>query len=281
MTTEGTVERKRFFVGCNWKCGLQTKAAVDEIIQNVNNAWDHVSFADVELCIFPPYVFLDRVRRQLDARLEVGSQNIGEAVTPIAPTTGTVVPEMLSSVGCRWVLLGHADRRHNLGETNGLIAAKVNACLSAGLSVNLTVGDTLADREAGNTDFELLRQLAEAVVDVPQDTWDCIVIAYEPVWAVGAGAEPCSPSEAQRVLAVLRAWIRDKVSARAASACRLVYTGSVNEENANDYAVLPDNDGFVVGRAGLNASKLIRVCAALTNLQPSHSSSCSSTCICT
>eukprot|EP00927_Polykrikos_kofoidii_P049842 TRINITY_DN43852_c0_g1_i1.p1 TRINITY_DN43852_c0_g1~~TRINITY_DN43852_c0_g1_i1.p1 ORF type:complete len:267 (-),score=52.98 TRINITY_DN43852_c0_g1_i1:360-1160(-) len=258
--------RKRFFVGCNWKGGLTSATAVDDLVDRINLAWDHAALSDLELCLFPPYVFLDRVRQKLDPRMQVGSQNVGEALGPLAATTGTVGAEMVASIGCCWVLLGHADRRHALGETDELLAAKVGACLKAGLNVNLTLGDTRAIREAGNADTELLRQLSEASAEIPSFAWGRMVLAYEPVWAVGAGAEPCSPVEAQRVLALLRGWISEKVGSEAATACRMVYTGSVNEENAAAYAALPDNDGFVVGRAGLDAGKLVKVCSALLQL---------------
>ena len=102
----------------------------------------------------------------------------------------------------------------------------------------------------------LRKQLRVATRDIPSESWGSIVIAYEPVWAVGAGATPCSPEEAQRVLAALREYIRQCAGAEAADACRLTYTGSVNEENAAEYACLSAVDGFVVGRAGLDASKL-------------------------
>ena len=95
-----------------------------------------------------------------------------------------------------------------------------------------------------------------AATSIPPNAWDRIIIAYEPVWAIGAGANPCPPAEAQRILQAIRQWIATQVSPQAAQACRLVYIGSINEVNAVEYASLPDVDGFVVGRAGLDAAKL-------------------------
>eukprot|EP00929_Paragymnodinium_shiwhaense_P110921 TRINITY_DN7824_c0_g1_i1.p1 TRINITY_DN7824_c0_g1~~TRINITY_DN7824_c0_g1_i1.p1 ORF type:complete len:264 (+),score=71.21 TRINITY_DN7824_c0_g1_i1:66-857(+) len=254
---------RRIFVGCNWKCSLETQAAVTDLIDNINSQWKKDELARVDLCVFPPYVFLDSVRNRLDPSLLVGSQNVWESREPLAGNTGSVTAKMLASVGCSWVLLGHADRRNTLEEGNDLIASKVSKCLEAGLKVNLTIGDTKAVRDAGETDATLVKQLEVATQGVAADGWGSLVVAYEPVWAVGDGAIPCSPEEAQRVLSTLRAWVKAKHGEAAAAAARFVYTGSVNEKNAADYAGLPDCDGFVVGRAGLDATKLVDICTTL------------------
>jgi len=127
----------------------------------------------------------------------------------------------------------------------------------------LTIGETLAVREAGNAINTLLEQLTTATASVPADDWGRIAVAYEPVWAIGEGATPCSPEETQRVHSALRACISERAGEPAAKKCRLLYTGSVNEKNASQYASLPDVDGFVVGRAGLDADKLMAVCQTL------------------
>merc|ERR1712159_460383 len=114
------------------------------------------------MCVFPPYVFLNHVRGQLDSILKVGSQNVWEAREPLVASTGSVTANMLRTIGCKWVLLGHADRRNTLGETDDLIAAKVSKCLDAGLCVNLTIGDKAEVRAAGKADECLLGQLSAA-----------------------------------------------------------------------------------------------------------------------
>jgi len=254
---------QRLFVGCNWKGSLEDLESVSKLIRDVNAKWDKQALADVELCVFPPYVFLDPVRRALDRTLKVGSQNVWEAKEPLALSTGSVSAKMLAGVGCKWVLLGHADRRNTLGEMDGLIAAKVGKCLEAGLCVNLTIGDKAEVRAAGKADECLVGQLSAAAAEIPTESWGKICVAYEPVWAVGEGAKPCSPEEAQRVLAMLRGWVAGQAGEAAGKSVRMVYTGSVNESNAESYAVLPDNDGFVVGRAGLSAEKLLTICSTL------------------
>lgn len=254
---------KSLFVGCNWKGSLQDPQEVSKLIQDVNAKWDSKALQNVELCVFPPYVFIDSVRRELNLTLKVGSQNVWEAKDSLALNTGSVSAKMLAGVGCKWVLLGHADRRNTLGETDALIASKVSKCLEAGLCVNLTIGDKAEVRAEGKADECLIEQLSAAAAGVPAESWDKLCVAYEPVWAVGEGAQPCSPEEAQRVLKMLRSWVTAHAGEAAGKAVRLVYTGSVNEANAESYAVLPDNNGFVVGRAGLDADKLMNICRTL------------------
>jgi triosephosphate isomerase len=234
----------------------------------MNAFWqaERKKLSDIELCAFVPSVFLDRVRQQLHSEIRIGGQNAWDAA-PGFNSTGVVTASMLQGVGCQWVLLGHSDRRNILGESDSLIREKVGKCLSAGLNVNLTIGETLEAREAGKAIDTLIGQLSAATVDVPSDAWNRIAISYEPVWAIGEGAKPCSPEETQRVLSSLRAWITAHAGAESAKACKLIYTGSVNEKNAEAYARLPDVEGFVVGRAGLDIAKLGAICRTLSDVK--------------
>lgn len=262
------------FLGANWKCNLDTIGQVDDHVDALNAMWcslDPSEAGAVELCVHPPFVFLDRVRERLHKDIGVGSQNALDARGPDRSNTGATTMKMIREVGCEWVLLGHSDRRNNLGESNKLIASKVQAALEAGLGVCLTIGEKRSQRNWGLALATLRKQLAAAARVIPRDAWKNVVCAYEPVWAVGEGATPCSPEEAQRVNAALRGWIRENVGDDAADACRLTYTGSVNEENAADYAALPDVDGFVVGRAGLDTTKLRSIIHTLTSSSTGHS----------
>lgn len=255
---------RRLLVGANWKCSIETPGAADKLIGSINGLWasERAGLAGLDVCVFPPYIFLDRVRSQLVSDVQVGGQNAWDAAAGFN-CTGVVTAPMMHAVGCAWVLLGHSDRRNTLGETDALIAQKVERCLAAGLNVNLTIGETFAVREAGEATKVLLGQLSAAAAGVPADAWGRVAVAYEPVWAIGEGATPCSPEETQRIHSTLRGWVRENVSEAAAAACRFLYTGSVNEKNAASYAVLPDVDGFVVGRAGLDAEKLVDICRTL------------------
>lgn len=263
-------QHRRLFLGCNWKCSIETTDEVDDLCDDLNRMWQSLSKDEkekVELCVNPPYVFLDRVRRRLTREISVGSQNVYDARGPNIGNTGTTTAAMLKSLGCDAVLLGHSDRRNNLMETDRLISDKVRKALSAGLGVTLTIGELPYQRRWGLALRTLRRQLGEAMKVIQPDEWERIVVAYEPVWAVGEGATPCSPEEAQRINAYLRRLITKRVSADAAAACRLTYTGSVNEKNAADYASLEEVEGFVVGRAGLDTTKLRSIIQTLANSQ--------------
>jgi triosephosphate isomerase len=259
-----TCSKRKLFVGANWKGCVEDCSKVDKFAEDLKKelATAGSTMSDIELCLCPPYVFLDRLRCQLDGNVIIGSQNVGEALAT-GKSTGTITTGMLKSLGCKWVLLGHSDRRNSLGETDALIAEKVAQCLGDELCVNLTVGETLAKREAGLAIETLIGQLSAAAAQIPVDAWNRVVIAYEPVWAIGEGATPCTPEETQRVLSELRAWVRKNASDDAAQACRFLYTGSVNEKNASHYAGLSEVDGFVVGRAGLDTKALIGICQTL------------------
>mmetsp|Transcript_30077 Transcript_30077/g.55575 ORF Transcript_30077/g.55575 Transcript_30077/m.55575 type:complete len:316 (+) Transcript_30077:107-1054(+) len=256
----------RLFVGANWKCSIEDAEGADALVAKLNDAWKAHGSPGVEVCVFPPYVFLDRVMSKLHSTTAcVGSQNAWDAAAGFS-STGVVSAKMLQSIGCKWVLLGHSDRRNTLGETDSLIAQKVAKCLEAGLSVNLTIGETREVRESVGSDGAtkvLLGQLEAAAAGIPRDAWNRIAVAYEPVWAIGEGASPCSPEETQRILAALRAWIGKHAGPSAAANCRLLYTGSVNEANAAEYSKLTEVDGFIVGRAGLDAGKLLSICGTL------------------
>jgi len=164
-----------------------------------------------------------------------------------------------------WVLLGHSDRRNNLGENDDLIAEKAALAIKGGLGIVLTIGEKKEQRENGDTLAVLEKQLGTVASKIPndEDTWNRVVLAYEPVWAVGEGSTPCEPDEAQRIHDALRNYLFKNVSEKAAEACRITYTGSVNPQNAESYAKQSDVDGFVVGRAGLDAIKLSSIIQTL------------------
>lgn len=240
----------KLFIAANWKCSLESIKDVEKQCQDLNKMWSSLDDADkkaIELCVNPPFVYIDRVRAKLNNEITVGSQNALDARgSPDQKNTGATTMAMLRSVGTDWVLLGHSDRRNNLGETDKLIATKVRAALDEGMGVTLTIGELKWQRSMYLALRTLRKQLGIAIADVPKDNkyyWEHLVIAYEPVWAVGEGATPCSPREAQRINAALRKFINDKIGPEAARACRFTYTGSVNDVNAAEYASLPDVDG--------------------------------------
>lgn len=157
-------------------------------------------------------------------------------------------PAQLKDVGATWVILGHSERRQIFGETDELIAQKVVHALENGLKVIACIGETLQEREAGQTEAVVFRQ-TKALADAVKD-WTNVVLAYEPVWAIGTG-KTATPQQAQEVHAALRKWLTENVSADVSASLRIQYGGSVTAGNAKELASQPDIDGFLVGGASL------------------------------
>ena len=162
--------------------------------------------------------------------------------------TGETSAQMLKDFGLNWVILGHSERRHVFGESDQDVANKVKVALDNNLSVMACIGEKLDERESGQTDAVNARQL-NAIREQVED-WSNIVIAYEPVWAIGTGVT-ASPEQAQEAHDSVRGWLRSNVSSEAAEKTRILYGGSVTEKNAADLITRPDIDGFLVGGASL------------------------------
>jgi len=272
-SSSSNTNSRMLFLATNWKCSIESPSDADALVESMNDAWSKLDPASIrnsiQLTVHPPYVFLDRIRQKLHPSIAVGSQNIYDSAAPNRGNTAATTTNMLSNLGVSWVLLGHSDRRNNLGEDDDLIAEKAMMAIQDGLGIVLTIGETKEQRANGETLAVLEKQLGTVAAKLPKggdddnDVWNRVVLAYEPVWAVGDGAIPCAPAEAQRIHGALREFLQTTVSAAAANACRITYTGSVNPENAEGYAELSEVDGFVVGRAGLDAAKLTSIIRTL------------------
>jgi len=235
---------RKFFVGGNWKCNGTTDE-VKKIVGTLNEA--KVPGEDiVEVVVSPPYVFLSFVRALLRSDFHVAAQNCW--VQKGGAFTGEVSAEMLVNLDIPWVILGHSERRQLLKESSEFVGDKVAYALSKGLKVIACIGETLQEREAGTT-FDVVAAQTKAIA-AKVTNWDNVVLAYEPVWAIGTG-KVATPAQAQEVHADLRKWIHDNVSAEVAAAVRIIYGGSVNGANSKELAGQPDIDGFLVGGASL------------------------------
>lgn len=213
--------------------------------------------SDVDIVVAPTFVHLDYVKKNLSAPCLVAAQNCWTGKG--GAFTGEVSAEILADMGIHWVILGHSERRALCGESNQIVGTKVGYALSQGLNVIACIGETLTQRDAGEMFTILdgqLRAIAEAVTD-----WDRVVIAYEPVWAIGTGVV-ATPAQAQEVHAFVRKWVAGNVGAAVASAVRILYGGSVNDGNCEELAQQEDVDGFLVGGASLKGSSFVKICNA-------------------
>ena len=259
--------RQRKFLGGNWKCKA-TRAQAEALCADLNKlAAQFVLLEPVEIVLFVPTLLIDLCARSLGPPFVVGAQSAweaGDGASSLGDHTGSTTAAALRDFGCSWVLLGHSDRRNALGESAELVAAKTAAALKAGLCVNLTIGETKAQRDAGAHLSALESQLSPCLEHgLDDEAWSRVVLAYEPVWAIGDGATPCTPEAAQEVHAHVRAWLAFKISDAAAQSIRITYTGSVSPSNAAGFSACADVDGFVCGRAALVAADLLSVAQQL------------------
>ncbi|GAC1659859.1 MAG: triose-phosphate isomerase [Candidatus Elarobacter sp.] len=214
---------------------------------------------DVEIALCPPFLSLRAVAAAVrSSDVAVFAQNMHHAAK--GAHTGEVSAPMLREVGVDGVILGHSERREQCGETDRALQLKVPAALEAGLVPILCVGETEQEREQGHTERKLRHQVQEDLNQVETDSLSEVVIAYEPIWAIGTG-RVATPEQAQEAMAFIRALVNDR-SAEQARSIRIVYGGSVNADNAAELLSLPDVDGALVGGASLDPSSFAAIVAA-------------------
>nr|P86216.2 RecName: Full=Triosephosphate isomerase; Short=TIM; AltName: Full=Methylglyoxal synthase; AltName: Full=Triose-phosphate isomerase [Mesocricetus auratus] len=233
---------RKFFVGGNWKMNGRKKC-LGELICTLNAA---KLPADTEVVCAPPSAYIDFARQKLDPKIAVAAQNCYKVTN--GAFTGEISPGMIKDLGAEWVVLGHSERRHVFGESDELIGQKVAHALAEGLGVIACIGEKLDEREAGITEkvvFEQTKVIADNVKD-----WSKVVLAYEPVWAIGTG-KTATPQQAQEVHEKLRGWLKCNVSDEVAQSTRIIYGGSVTGATCKELASQPDVDGFLVGGASL------------------------------
>jgi triosephosphate isomerase len=204
-------------------------------------------------------VYLDAVGKALaGSKVALGAQNMYHEGN--GAFTGELSAAMLLDVGCKYVILGHSERRHILGETDAAINKKVLAALDAGLTPIVCVGELLAEREAGQTSAVIRRQFDGSLAGLSADNMQKIVIAYEPVWAIGTG-KVATPQQAEDVHLDLRKIMEERYNPTVAQSVRIQYGGSVKPENAAELLGQPDIDGALVGGASLKTAQFMGIVA--------------------
>ncbi|MBD2859310.1 triose-phosphate isomerase [Spongiibacter sp. KMU-158] len=248
---------RRKLVAGNWKMNGTLKAN-EELVAGLSA--ELPAGSNVDVAVFPPAIYLSQVIHALsDSHINVGAQNVCEQAGSGA-FTGEVSAEMLADIGCRLVIVGHSERRAAYGDTNALVAEKVGAVLDAGLVPVLCVGETDAEREAGQAFAVIAEQLMPVLKSLSVENLRQLIIAYEPVWAIGTG-KTASPAQAQEVHGFIRATVA-KADEQAAQEMRLLYGGSVKAANAAELFAQPDIDGGLIGGASLDAQEFSAICRA-------------------
>ena len=260
---------RRFLVAGNWKMNGSFKMTA-ELISGINDqVFEKALNGDVpvDVLVCPPAPYLSHAVESVGdnaSRVLVGSQNVSPFEK--GAYTGEVSLPMLDDLGCQYVLLGHSERRHVFGETNKSVAEKFAACAASETNIIpvLCVGETLADREAGNTEAFVSAQIDAVLEIVGIAGFANAVIAYEPVWAIGTGVT-ASPEQAQEVHAFIRNKLA-KLNTVTAQAIQIVYGGSVKPENATELFAAQDIDGGLIGGASLKVESFVGICEAAIKL---------------
>ncbi|XP_017055541.1 triosephosphate isomerase isoform X2 [Drosophila ficusphila] len=233
---------RKFCVGGNWKMNGDQKS-IAEIAKTLTSA---ALDPNTEVVIGCPAIYLMYARNLLPGEVGLAGQNAYKVAK--GAFTGEISPAMLKDIGADWVILGHSERRAIFNESDALIAEKAEHALAEGLKVIACIGETLEEREAGKTNEVVARQMCAYAQKIKD--WKNVVVAYEPVWAIGTG-KTATPDQAQEVHAFLRQWLSDNISKEVSASLRIQYGGSVTAANAKELAKKPDIDGFLVGGASL------------------------------
>ena len=243
-------------VAGNWKMN-GSRDSVKELIDGIKAGVGAVDATEVAVC--PPYIFIPEAAASLDgSAVAWGGQNL--STESAGAYTGEISSSMLLDFGCKYVIVGHSERRALYGEDDALVARKFAVARKAGLVPILCVGETLDEREAGITEQVVARQL-DAVIDLEGvDALPDAVVAYEPVWAIGTG-KTATPEQAQDVHAFIRGRVAAK-SATVAEGLRILYGGSVKGSNAVELFAKADIDGGLIGGASLEAGEFLTICRA-------------------
>ena len=248
---------RRKLVAGNWKMNT-TRAEAVALASAVAAGVGASPAAEVVVC--PPFPWLTAVADALKgSAVGVGAQNCHPK--PSGAYTGEVAPAMLLDAGCRSVIVGHSERRHGLGETDEFLNEKAKAALSAGLRVIFCVGELRAEREGNQTEAVLDRQVTVGLRDLPADKLGALVVAYEPVWAIGTGLT-ATPDQAQEAHAFIRGKLGSLYGEKIASDLPILYGGSVTPDTAAGLFAKPDVDGGLVGGASLKADSFLTIVRA-------------------
>jgi triosephosphate isomerase len=247
--------RKKFIAG-NWK--MYTNAATAKSL--AEGVAKGITDNAVTVAVCPPFPWLGLVADAVrGSAVDVGAQNCHFAAE--GAYTGDVSPQMLLDAGCKYVIVGHSERRHGLNEGDLFLNRKVKAATTAGLNVIFCVGELLAEREAKQMEEVLEYQLAAGLAGLSKEAVSKVVVAYEPVWAIGTG-KVATPDQAQEAHAFIRKRFASQFGEAAAHSLVIQYGGSVKADNARDLLKLPDVDGALVGGASLKADSFLAIIRA-------------------
>jgi triosephosphate isomerase len=246
--------RKNIVAG-NWKMNKSLAEGI-QLAKEVNDAVEAVGALKCDVVIAPPFLHLVEVCKVTGSRVSVAAQNC--AAEASGAYTGEVSAAMLRSAGMSHVIVGHSERRAYYGETDEILAKKADQALANGLKPIFCIGEELSQRDSGKYIEVICRQIQNGLFHLTVDNFSKVIIAYEPVWAIGTG-RTATAVQAQEVHACIRKTVADRYGADVADSITILYGGSCNENNAHELFACPDIDGGLIGGASLSADKFIRI----------------------
>ena len=246
--------RKNIVAG-NWKMNKSLVEGV-QLAKDVNAAVEAAGELKCDVVIAPPFLHLTEVSKVVGNKVSVSAQNC--AAEASGAYTGEVSAAMLQSAGIPYVIIGHSERRTYYGDTDAILAKKVNQALANGLKPIFCIGEELSQRDAGITFEVVLGQIENGLFHLSADEFSKVVVAYEPVWAIGTG-RTATAEQAQEVHAFIRKTIAAKYGEELANDTTIQYGGSCNENNAKELFACPDIDGGLIGGASLVTDKFIKI----------------------
>ncbi|AGA25869.1 triose-phosphate isomerase [Singulisphaera acidiphila] len=246
------------FIAGNWKMNPATAKEAVALAEAIKNGVGPA--ADVRVAVCPPALFLDQVDAALaNSPIGLGAQNMHWK--PDGAYTGEISGAMLNDAGCTHVILGHSERRHGMGETDAQVNAKLHTALAVGLIPIVCIGETQQEREGGQTEDVVAGQLTGSLAGISAEQMVGIVLAYEPVWAIGTGLT-ATPAQAQGVHEFIRDWLTKLFGEATAARIVVQYGGSVKPDNAAELLACPDIDGALVGGASLKEADFLGIIRA-------------------
>ncbi len=245
---------KRYMIAGNWKMNM-LRVEASELTQNILTGVADLE-DNLDIVLAPPYTSLDIVKEIIaNTDIKLAAQDV--FWEDRGAYTGEISPAMLIDAGCDWTIVGHSERRSILGETDAIVRKKINASLEDGMAVIVCVGETLEQREHGHTIDIVTAQVESAISNLELEDLTRLVIAYEPIWAIGTGKN-ATPEQAEQVHATIRE-ITGNIFSQDSENIRIIYGGSVNLENIRELINMENIDGALIGGAGLDADSFVSI----------------------
>ncbi len=252
--------RKKIIIG-NWKMNLSHTAAQD-LSFKLKNKYKATNSVDIAIC--PPYVYLLTLVNILkDSNIKVGSQNM--FYKEEGAYTGEISPSMLTELQIDLVIIGHSERRQYFNESNTDVNLKIKSAIKHGLTPVFCVGEDLKTREQGQAENWVKKQIIEGIKDLSKEDIEKLIIAYEPIWAIGTG-KICSGDDANKIIQMIRNTIKDLSTAEISNKIRILYGGSIKSDNFNEHIKYPDIDGGLVGGSSLKFEEFSKVIDLASNV---------------